>query len=46
MGQIKTGIVEGEGTYKLKVQKKYDGSDHKQHDKGKKDIQPENGEWV
>jgi len=46
MGQIANGVAKGERTYILKVQNKYDGSDHEWRGKGRKDVQPEDAEQV
>jgi hypothetical protein len=46
MGQIANGVAKGERTYILKVQNKYDGSDHEWHGKGRKDLQAEDAERV
>ena len=46
MGQIENGIAKEEGMYSLKMQSKYNGSDHERRGKGRRNVQPEDTEQV
>jgi hypothetical protein len=46
MGQIMNGMAKGERMYILKMQSRYNKSDHEWHGKGRRDIQPEDVEQV
>jgi hypothetical protein len=46
MDQIMNGVAKGGGTYILKVQNKYDGSDSEWCCKGRKNIHSEDAERV
>ena len=45
-GQIENDVAKGERTYYLKMQSGYNRSDREWCSKGRKDIQPEDAEWV
>jgi hypothetical protein len=46
MGQIVNGMEKRSGTYTLKMQSRYNGSDHEWHDKEIKDVHSDDAEQV